>query len=106
VFQITCNEGPDAGEITYTSDPGNATPTRQCTDVGRGTGPILRGFAARAPYFHNGAAATLDQVVNFQMGLTEQEKEDLVNFLRALRRRSLEFRGYRRRSANEVTTIC
>jgi cytochrome c peroxidase len=89
VFQITCNEGPDAGEITYTSDPGKATLTGLCTDVGRGKGPILRGLAARAPYFHNGAAATLDQVVNFydirfQMGLTEQEKEDLVNFLKAL----------------------
>jgi cytochrome c peroxidase len=28
-------------------------------------GPILRGLAARAPYFHNGSTATLMDVVNF-----------------------------------------
>jgi cytochrome c peroxidase len=89
VFQIVCNQGPDAGQITYTSDPGKATLTGLCTDVGRGKGPILRGLAARAPYFHNGAAATLDQVVEFynerfQMNLSEQEKRDLVNFLKTL----------------------
>jgi cytochrome c peroxidase len=89
VFQIVCNEGPDSGEITYTSDPGKATLTGACSDVGRGKGPILRGLAARAPYFHNGAAATLEQVVDFynlrfQMNLTEQQKSDLVNFLKTL----------------------
>ena len=89
VFQIVCNEGPDAGEITYTSDPGKATLTGLCTDVGRGKGPILRGLAARAPYFHNGSAATLDEVVDFydlrfQMNLTQREKEDLVSFLKTL----------------------
>jgi cytochrome c peroxidase len=89
VFQIVCNEGPDAGEISYTSDPGKATLSGKCADLGRGKGPVLRGLAARAPYFHNGAAATLDQVVEFynvrfQMNLTEQEKHDLVNFLKAL----------------------
>jgi cytochrome c peroxidase len=89
IFQIVCNEGPDVGEITYTSDPGKATLSGKCIDVGRGKGPILRGLAARAPYFHNGAAATLDQLVEFynlrfQMNLTDQEKLDLVNFLKAL----------------------
>jgi len=89
VFQIVCNKGPDAGEITYTSDPGKATLTGLCTDVGRGKGPILRGLAARAPYFHNGAAATLDEVVEFyndrfQMKLTDRDKRDLVNFLKSL----------------------
>jgi cytochrome c peroxidase len=89
VFEIVCNQGPDAGQITYTSDPGKATLSGLCTDVGRGKGPILRGLAARAPYFHNGAAATLIQVVEFyndrfQMNLTEDEKQDLVNFLKTL----------------------
>lgn len=89
VFQVVCTAGPDSGQITYTSDPGKATLTGLCTDVGRGKGPILRGLAARAPYFHNGAAATLDQVVGFynerfQMNLTEEEKRDLVNFLKNL----------------------
>lgn len=89
VFEIACNEGPDAGEVTYTSDPGKALLTGLCTDVGRGKGLILRGLAARAPYFHNGAAATLDEVVDFynirfQMNLTRQQEQDLINFLKTL----------------------
>jgi hypothetical protein len=30
-----------------------------------GTEPILRGLASRAPYFHNGSARDLDEVVDF-----------------------------------------
>ena len=50
---------------------------------------ILRGLAARAPYFHNGSAATLMDLVNFydkrfSIGFTDQQKQDLVNFLNAL----------------------
>lgn len=89
VFQIVCNEGIYAGQITYTSDPAKATLSGLCSDVGRGKGPILRGLAARAPYFHNGSAATLREVVEFyntrfQMNLTEREKTDLANFLKTL----------------------
>ena len=58
-------------------------------DIGTFKGPVLRGLAARAPYFRNGFAATLDDVVNFyngrfNMNLTSQEKADLVAFLKAL----------------------
>ena len=91
VFQIVCNHGPNSGEVTYTSDPGKALNPNSglCSDVGRGKGPILRGLAARAPFFHNGSAATLDEVVDFynvrfQMHLTRQEKRDLVHFLQTL----------------------
>ncbi len=89
VFQLVCNEGPDSGQVVYTSDPAKALLTGNCADIGRGKGPVLRGLAARAPYFHNGAAATLDEVVEFynvrfQMNLTEQEKRDLVAFLKTL----------------------
>ncbi|HEV2223134.1 MAG TPA: hypothetical protein VGR84_09035 [Candidatus Acidoferrales bacterium] len=89
VFEIVCNQGPYAGQVTYTSDPGKALLSGSCADVGRGKGPILRGLAARAPYFHNGAAATLSEVVDFynvrfQMNLTPREKRDLVNFLQTL----------------------
>ena len=35
----------------------------QSGDLNRVKGPILRGLAARAPYFHNGAAASLLQAV-------------------------------------------
>jgi len=59
VFQLVCNQGPLAGQTFYTTDPGKALLTGQCSDIGRGKGLILRGLAARAPYFHNGAAANL-----------------------------------------------
>jgi len=57
-----------------------------CADIGKFKGPILRGLAARAPYFQNGSADSLDQVVGFynqrfQMGLTANEMADLVAFL-------------------------
>ena len=73
----------------YTSDPGRALITGKCSDLNRIKGPILRGLAARAPYFHHGSAASLSQVVSFydkrfQMGLTERQKADLVAFLNAL----------------------
>ncbi|MGO9434762.1 MAG: hypothetical protein ACLP00_10805 [Terracidiphilus sp.] len=49
---------------------------------------VLRGLPARAPYFHNGAAANLSQLVNynqrFQMGLSSQQMQDLINFLQTL----------------------
>jgi hypothetical protein len=89
VFQVTCTAGPLAGTVQYVSDLGRAMITGRCTDLGRIKGPILRGLAARAPFFHNGAAASLDQVVafynqRFQMGLTAQEKADLISFLKTL----------------------
>jgi cytochrome c peroxidase len=50
---------------------------------------VLRGLAARAPYFHNGSAATLDEVIQFYktrfgLSLTAQEQADLIAFLRGL----------------------
>ena len=89
VFQLVCTQGPEAGQTFYRTDPGKALLTGQCTDIGKTKGPILRGLAARAPYFHNGSAANLSQVVNFynqrfQMGLTSQQIADLINFLQTL----------------------
>ena len=89
VFQVACQTGPLAGMVRYTSDPGRALISGKCADIGRLKGPILRGLAPRAPFFHNGAAATLTEVVEFynlrfQMGLTNREKADLEAFLRAL----------------------
>ncbi len=89
VFRVACGTGPLAGTVRYTSDPGRALISGKCADIGRLKGPILRGLAPRAPFFHNGAAATLTEVVEFynlrfQMGLTDREKADLEAFLRAL----------------------
>jgi cytochrome c peroxidase len=73
----------------YTTDPGRALITGNCSDLNRVKGPILRGLAARAPYFHNGAASNLTEVVNFynlrfQMNLTTLQKQQLVAFLNTL----------------------
>lgn len=77
------------GETVETTDPGRALITGKWRDINRFKGPVLRGLAARAPYFHNGAAATLGEVVEFydmrfDIGLTPREKADLEAFLRAL----------------------
>jgi cytochrome c peroxidase len=72
-----------------TTDPGRAMLTGKWKDVARFKGPVLRGLAARAPYFHNGFAATLDDAVEFYdtrfgIGFRDDEKEDLVAFLKTL----------------------
>lgn len=77
------------GAEVQTTDPGRALITGKWKDIGKFKGPVLRGLAARAPYFHNGFAAGLQDVVEFYntrftMGLTRQEKSDLVAFLRSL----------------------
>jgi hypothetical protein len=77
------------GETVKTTDPGRALITGRWKDMSLFKGPILRGLATRPPYFHNGSAATLDDVVDFydtrfMLNLTRQEKADLVAFLRAL----------------------
>jgi cytochrome c peroxidase len=89
VFTLQCTQGSLKGQTFVVTDPGRALITGKCADIGKLKGPILRGLAARAPYFHNGSAATLMDVVNFydqrfDIGFTEQEKEDLVNFLNTL----------------------
>jgi len=77
------------GKTWQVTDPGAALTTGKWADVGKFKVPTLRGLAARAPYFHNGSAASLDQVVNFYntrftLNLSAKEHADLVNFLGAL----------------------
>lgn len=86
LFTLKCTA---TGEIFKTTDPGRAMVSGKCADIGKFKGPILRGLASRAPYFHNGAAANLEQAVDFydtrfNLELTKQEKADLVAFLRSL----------------------
>ncbi len=92
VYEIrgcTDPQNPSRALVFYTSDPGKALVSGKCSDVNRGKGPILRGLAARAPYFHNGAAANLNQLVDFhnerfQMNFTDEQKEDIIAFLNSL----------------------
>jgi cytochrome c peroxidase len=92
IFQVTCNPGfttPYNGTTVQTNDPGLALISGHCADVGRFTVPILRGLASRAPYFHDGSAQSLVNVVDFYKGrfnlnLGGNDRDDLVNFLAAL----------------------
>ena len=76
-------------ETIQTTDPGRALITGKWKDIGRFKGPILRALATRAPYFHNGSAQDLDEAVDFYnerfgIGLTKDERDDLVAFLLTL----------------------
>jgi cytochrome c peroxidase len=92
--QITvCQNDPNTGLPTNncktTTDLGQALIDGKFDHVGKIKGPILRGLAGRAPYFHNGSAATLRDVVNFYntrftLNLTDQQRADLVAFLKTL----------------------
>ena len=77
------------GDTVQTTDPGRAMVTGKWKDIGKFKGPVLRALAARAPFFHDGSAATLADVIRFydtrfQARFTEQEKADLLAFLQAL----------------------
>jgi cytochrome c peroxidase len=78
------------GEIRKLTDAGRGNVTGLWSDLGRFKTPTLRGLPARAPYFHNGIAATLNDVVNHYKGppllfvFTSQQQADLVAFLGAL----------------------
>jgi cytochrome c peroxidase len=77
------------GQVVQTTDPGRAMVSGRWIDIGKFKGPILRGLAARAPYFHNGSAATLLDAVNFydtrfDLHFTPRQRADLVAFLNTL----------------------
>jgi cytochrome c peroxidase len=77
------------GEVRTTTDPGRAVRSGLWSDVDRFKTPSLRGVSARAPYFHNGIARSLrDVVIHYEVALgfkyTEAERADLVAFMEAL----------------------
>jgi len=95
----TCHSGPEFTDANTRLHPvgdamGEPEPagvpsyaSRSATKQYR-TAP-LRGVWQHAPYFHNGSAATLDDVVNTyntrrSLGLTDAEKADLVQYLKSL----------------------
>ena len=93
LFKVTCKDRvpphPFLGRVIYTQDPGRALISGRCNDVGTIVIQQLRGLSARAPYFSNGSAGSLREVVDFydrryNIGYSDQEKQDLVNFLGAL----------------------
>ena len=86
VFRVTCRATGAQEEVT---DLGRAILTGKCADLAKFKGPTLRGLSARAPYFHNGAADSIDEVISFydrrfHIGFTSQEIADLKAFLQTL----------------------
>jgi hypothetical protein len=76
----------DSSKFVVTTDPGLALRTGKLADLGRFKPPQLRGLGSRAPYFHNGAAKSLNDVVNFynkrfNIGFTDDEIRLVVLFL-------------------------
>jgi cytochrome c peroxidase len=92
------NLGVDAKKAN--PDPGLSGVTGKPEDWGRFRTPTLRNVALTAPYFHDGSAATLAEVVEFYdrggnpnrnldpalkpLNLSAQQKQDLVRFLESL----------------------
>jgi hypothetical protein len=93
LFKVVCRTEarphPFLGRVIFTHDPGRALISGKCYDVGSIVMGQLRALAARAPYFANGSAEDLRAVVDFydrrfNIGLSAQERTDLVNFLSVL----------------------
>ncbi len=86
VFRVTNRATGAAEEVT---DLGRAILTGRFADLGKQKGPTLRALSARAPYFHNGAADNLTELIQFYdrrfaIGFQAQEIADLRAFLEAL----------------------
>ena len=86
VFRVTNRATGAAEEVT---DLGRAALTGRFADLSKQKGPTLRGLSARAPYFHNGAADSIDEVISFydrrfHIGFTSQEVADLRAFLQSI----------------------
>lgn len=77
------------GEQRQLTDTGLGNVTGQWNDLGKFKTPTLRGLSARAPYFHNGIAASIEDAVRhyerfLNFVFTDREREDLIAFLQAL----------------------
>lgn len=102
----TCHAGPNLTDERFhdvglaTEDRGRGEATGRPEDLHRFKTPTLREIERTAPYMHDGRFATLEDVVEHynrggddtptrspeirQLGLTEEQRADLVAFLRAL----------------------
>ena len=108
---LLCHNGPNFTDNQFHNlgvpqvgplkdDPGRYNVTRQERDRGAFKTPTLRSIAETAPYMHDGAFKTLEEVLDFldggggrnpnlsplikPLGLTKNEKSDLLAFLKAL----------------------
>lgn len=88
VYEFTQNNraGGGSGAVRRVTDPGVGLRTGRFSDIGKFKVPNLRGLGARAPYFHNGEARDLTDVVRFynqrfNIGFTAEEIRKVVLFL-------------------------
>ena len=88
----TCHPPPLFSDLQL-HDVGTGNPAKERNPHGRGTNfdtPSLRGVWFTAPYFHDGSAATLQEVFatgtahNISSDISEQELQALIAYLRAL----------------------
>jgi len=88
----------EAATLNDFNDPGRGTVTGNLIDNGKMRAPTLRNIMLTAPYMHDGRFATMEEVLDFynegvhyadnldenlipEMGLTEQMKADLIEFM-------------------------
>ncbi|MBI3607023.1 MAG: c-type cytochrome [Nitrospirae bacterium] len=109
---VTCHNGPNFTDNQFHAlglptrpglpdDPGRYAVTLNDEDLETFRTPSLRNVADTGPYMHNGIFQTLDEVLDFYVKaeghpahrhplitpldlLTEQDKKDLLEFLRSL----------------------
>ncbi len=94
------------------NDMGRYDVTKDSSDIGKFKVPGLRNVALTAPYMHNGMMETLEEVVDYYsdpsgfvknpinsdtlmqepLNFTDQQKEDLVQFLHSLTDKNIPFR--------------
>jgi cytochrome c peroxidase len=119
-----CHNGPDFTNDEFKNiglydginliDEGRYTITKEKEDLGKFKTPGLRNIDITAPYMHNGMFTTLEQVVDYYnnptsviknpinidssllkpLGLTNEEKKDLINFMKALTDKRFENKAF------------
>ncbi|MDF2788507.1 MAG: Cytochrome-c peroxidase [Neobacillus sp.] len=109
-FCVTCHNGPNLSDNNFyniglnTEDKGRQAVTGQEGDLGRIRTPGLYGITHTAPYMRDGSLSTLEDVIDYYdrggdnhpnksffiqkfmspIGLTDEEKADLLAFLKTL----------------------
>ncbi len=103
-YRAAKEKGQDIDESVLTqsdaSELGRFAVTLRPSDIGRFKTPTIRNIELTAPYMHDGSQKTLEEVIDFYdqggeknplldggirpLKLTDQEKADLVEFMKAL----------------------
>jgi cytochrome c peroxidase len=99
-FNFTDNSFRNNGLYLTYADSGRARITQMPSDIGKFKVPSLRNVEKTAPYMHDGSITTLEGVLDHYISggknhpnksviikglkLSDQEKKDIINFLKAL----------------------